>query len=306
MTIELTDKQQLIGFLKSHGLYTKHSLGQNFLIDHQALAKIIAAADLKSDDCVVEVGPGTGVLTNELVKVAKKVIAIELDAKLADLLRENHTEKNLRIINQDILKVNIPELVDDKSYKVVANIPYYITAKILKLFLTLKSKPEIIVLLVQKEVAERICAKAGQMSILALSVQAYGDPEIISIVKKESFFPSPEVDSAILRIRIRNSNIEARNTKQIQNSNLENSKIISDFDIWISDLANEKEFFRLIHVGFASKRKTLVNNLSAGLRIDKKAATDIIKSIGLSENVRAQELGIDQWIALIRELGIRN
>ncbi|MFA6963287.1 MAG: 16S rRNA (adenine(1518)-N(6)/adenine(1519)-N(6))-dimethyltransferase RsmA [Patescibacteria group bacterium] len=301
MSIDLTDKEQLTKYLKSKGLLAKQSLGQNFLVDREVLEKIVEAAEIKTSDTVIEVGPGLGTLTEELILRAGKVIAIEKDDKLAKLLSSQfcHPEldsgssivnldsgsqaavrnDNLVVLNSDILAVNVPELTGGKPYKVVANIPYYITAKIIKLFLTSENKPESIVLLVQKEVAERICAKPGQLSILALSVQAFGEPEIVSVVKRDSFFPAPAVDSAILRIRIQNS----------------------EFRIQPED---ERELFRLIHIGFASKRKTLINNLSAGLRIDKKAIADIIKSIGLGENARAQELSLEEWkkLSLILKL----
>jgi 16S rRNA (adenine1518-N6/adenine1519-N6)-dimethyltransferase len=266
--MDLTDKSQLLQYLKKNGLWAKKSLGQNFLIDGEALAKIAAAAELKSDDIVVEIGPGTGILTSELVKQAGEVIAVEMDDKLSEILRSSHPAKNLKIINNDILKVNLEELTGNREYKVVANIPYYITSKIIELFLTAKNKPEIIVLLVQKEVAERICAKPGSMSVLSVSVQLYGRPEIVDTIPSESFFPSPKVDSAILKIdSIRN----------------------------IDNSFNGKEFFRCVHIGFSSRRKTLVNNLSSGYHINKDKAFDIIRSAGLRENVRAQELNIDDW-----------
>lgn len=215
--MDLSDKTQLINYLKLNGLYTKHALGQNFLVDREVLDKIIETAEIEPDDLVIEVGPGVGTLTRELVKEAGEVRTVELDNKLAKLLgqlfhcsivslsggKSNEAMKqcnNLEIISADILKLNINELVGNEKYKVVANIPYYITSKILNFFLTAEKKPESITLLVQKEVAERICAKPGQMSVLAISVQAYAEPEIIEIVKASSFFPAPKVDSAVLRI----------------------------------------------------------------------------------------------------------
>lgn len=291
--MDLTDKDDLIKYLQSHGLYTKHSLGQNFLVDREVIMKIVGSAGLCDERCtidnelVIEVGPGLGTMTEELVKYADEVIAVEMDDKLADLLpivisseiersdkdfstldTSRSRNDKLVVVSDDILNVNIPELVGDRKYKVVANIPYYITSKILRLFLTLKNKPETIVVLTQKEVAERICAEQGDHSVLSLSVQAYGDPEIIDIVPASSFFPIPKVNSAILRIRIMNNELR---------------------------IMDEKELFRLINIGFASKRKTLVNNLSAGLHITKSESGDIIKKMGLSENIRAQELSLDQW-----------
>ncbi len=293
---DLTDKQQLLDYLKSNGLWANHGLGQNFLIDREALDKIVAAAEIDSHDCVIEIGPGVGTLTEELVQMAEKVIAVELDEKLVKLLDErmskseflmpnkssndqnpNNLKSQLKLINADILRINITELVGERKYKVVANIPYYITSKIIQLFLTTPNKPEEIVLLVQKEVAERICAKPGAMSVLALSVQVFGKPEIIGIVRKESFFPSPKVDSAILRIRTKS----------------QDQRIKPD---------DEKAFFRVANIGFSAKRKTLANNLSSGYHMDKQAAEDIIKSQGLSENIRAQELSVEDWQNLAHAL----
>ncbi|MDO8444431.1 MAG: 16S rRNA (adenine(1518)-N(6)/adenine(1519)-N(6))-dimethyltransferase RsmA [bacterium] len=309
--MDLSDKTQLINYLKQNGLYTKHALGQNFLVDREVLEKIVETAEIKPDDLVVEVGPGVGTLTTELIKKAGRVVAVEMDDRLAELMSKSeflmsnemsneespkwtfdefgfrHFIRNLtfgfrnsvlEVINADILKLNISELTkDNPAYKVVANIPYYITSKILQLFLTAEKKPESITLLVQKEVAERICARAGDMSILAISVQAYAEPEIVGIVKASSFFPAPKVDSAILRIK--------------------------DIELRIKEV-DEKEFFHLVHIGFASKRKTLVNNLAAGLHLDKEKSLAIIKSIGLNENVRAQELSIGEWVKLVQIINL--
>jgi 16S rRNA (adenine1518-N6/adenine1519-N6)-dimethyltransferase len=294
--MDLTDKKQLIEYLKSHGLYTKHALGQNFLVDRGVLDKIIEAAELQTDDTVIEVGPGLGVLSQEIVKHVKSFIAIEIDQVLAKLLEEqlNTISKSefpiskqipnskIQILNRDILGVNLGEVIGDRPYKVVANIPYYITSKILQLFLESPHPPLAIVMLVQKEVAERICAKPGEMSTLAVSVQVFGEPEIVGIVPRESFFPAPEVDSAIIRITIPNSKFQISNQRT-------NNKY------QFQDQAEEKEFFRLVHIGFASRRKTLANNLAAGFHIDKKLAADIIKQVGLSNGARAQELSIKEW-----------
>ena len=303
--MDLTNKSQLLDYLKQNDLWTKKGLSQNFLIDKVALNKIVASADIKPDDLIVEIGPGLGTMTQELIALAGEVVAVEMDEKLAGLLNQksnikDQNEKNkIKIINEDILKVNLNEIIGERSYKVVANIPYHITSKILELFLSRENKPEAMVLLVQKEVAERICAKPGEMSVLAVSVQLYGKPEIVDIVPKESFFPSPKVDSAILRIAISKSKFQNPNKNQNQNNK---NSIVSDFDIRISDLPTERDFFRLVHIGFAARRKTLINNLSAGYHISKEEASDIIKSIGLKDTVRAQELDISNWGELCRKM----
>ncbi len=274
-------KEKLIQYLKENHLYTDKSLGQNFLVDENALTKIIDAGQIEPADTIIEIGPGLGVLTERLVEKANKVISIELDQKLAELLKiknqrspvsaEARAEvgkiKNLEIINENALDFDLSSL-RTTDYKLIANIPYYITSKILEKFLTAENKPETIVLLVQKEVAERICAPAGEMSVLSVAVQAYGEPEIIDIVPAASFFPAPKVDSAILKI----------------------SKIKDQ----ISKIS-EKDFFRVVKIGFAARRKTLLNNLSAALRLDKGTILNILKSVKLNENVRAQELAVTEW-----------
>jgi len=285
--IDLTDKSQLLDYLKANSLWAKHGLGQNFLVSKEVLNSIIEAADIDPDDLIIEVGPGLGTLTQELVQKAERVIGIEKDEKLVTLLdgymaklsEENSITieqfNNFQVIAGDILDVNIPELVKDQMYKVVANIPYYITSRIIRLFLELPSQPTTIVMLVQKEVAERICAKPGEMSVLALSVQVYGKPEIIEIVKKESFFPAPAVDSAILRI----SYIEYQYPR-----------------------IPEKDLFRTINIGFAAKRKTLANNLQSGFHVEKIQAEAYIEEIGLKPSARAQELTLDNWADLTKVL----
>jgi 16S rRNA (adenine1518-N6/adenine1519-N6)-dimethyltransferase len=334
--INLTDKNELLNYLKSNGLWAKHSLGQNFLVNKEVLDQIVEAAELSRTDCVIEVGPGLGTLTQELLPKVDKLIAIEKDDNLAKLLetyvskmaedeeansdgmpkppfakatevaqlvRHDRNNDRLKIINGDILQVNIPELIGDRPYKVVANIPYYITSKILRLFLELPKQPETIVLLVQKEVAERICAKKGDMSTLAVSVQAYAQAEIVSIVPRNSFFPAPDVDSAILRIKVSSEGVErffplcqgyGGQVADAQNDKKDGQ------DDKLKEL--EKQLFRLVHIGFASRRKTLANNITSGYHLDKKIAADIIKSAGFSEGVRAQELDVQDWANLLNQI----
>ena len=257
-------------------LKAKKSLGQNFLKDADVLGRIIKAANLSQDDVVIEVGPGQGVLTELLAGVCKKVIAIELDDRLIEPLHTKFVDnKNVEIIHDDILKINLPELLTTNNiqpitYKVVANIPYYITAPIIRLFLETKIPPSEVIFMVQKEVAERICAKPGAMSILAVSVQYYAKAEFLFTVFKESFEPVPKVDSAIIKITL---------NLQLTTDNKEKTK----------------KFFRVVKSGFSAKRKTLINNLSNGLQIDKKEIEEKLGSIGFSPSVRAQELGVEDW-----------
>lgn len=280
--LDLTNKKELIGYLQSHGLYTNHGLGQNFLVNREVLERIVEIAGVAPEDFVLEIGPGVGTLTIELVKRAKQVLSVEIDKKLAELLptliesdESMKQSNNLEIINQDILQVNLNEILPETSYKLVANIPYYITSKIMELFLTTKNKPESITLLVQKEVGERICAQKGEMSVLAISIQVYGTPVMAGIVPREAFFPAPNVDSMILKID---------NIKQ-----------------W-NYAVTEKEFFRCVKVGFSAKRKTLANNLSIGYSVSKAKAEEIIAGVGFRADIRAQALGIEDWVRLAIEI----
>lgn len=266
-------------------LKAKKSLGQNFLKDEAVLARIIERANLSEKEIVIEVGPGQGVLTELLAKVCKKVIAIELDDRLVPILQEKFKDqKNVEIIHADILEINLPKLIEKEfklnniaSYKVVANIPYYITAPIIRLFLETKIPPSEVLFMVQKEVAERIVAKKGAMSILAVSVQYYATAEFCFTVFKESFEPKPKVDSAILRIAYR-SQFAAPNKEEV------------------------KKFFRVVKAGFSAKRKTLINNLANSLGLDKKEIEEKLGSLGFSPNTRAQELGVEDWQKLLSKL----
>ena len=294
----MLSKEEIKKILKSEDLKILKSLGQNFLIDENVLGKIVQAAELNKDDVVIEIGPGFGTLTEELSKKCGKVIAIEKDKKLAELLKRKvsrwqvetrhclvptelmsqHRQyiKNIKIINDDILRVDLSEFIkthsQDGKYKLVSNIPYYITSPIIKLFLESDIQPELIVLLTQKEVAERICAKPGKLSVLALSVQIYGDPEIVDYVNKSSFYPEPKVDSAILKIKNIKKNFPDEHYKNL---------------------------FRIIKIGFSSKRKKLANNLSAGLHIGKTQSEELFAKAGINLNARAQELGLEDWRKLV-------
>jgi 16S rRNA (adenine1518-N6/adenine1519-N6)-dimethyltransferase len=274
----------------------KKSLGQNFLRDKSIVNKIIESANLNADDFVIEVGPGTGILTEELVKMAGKVLAIEIDHTLIKPLQKKfENKKNVEILSGDILKINLPALLGHEmsKYKVIANLPYYITSPIIRLFLETEMPPQEMILMVQKEVAERITAspseipaesrsakrisrgKPGQMSILAVSVQYYAQAEIIFEVNRKCFDPVPEVDSSVIKI----SNLAYRQAGlKSQISKMEQNK-----------------FFRVVRAGFCAKRKTLSNNLSNSLHLDKKEVEEKIKAVGFKPTARAQELSVEDW-----------
>ncbi len=257
-------------------------LGQNFLKDGQVIKKIIDSANLQLDNFVLEIGPGEGALTEELAKHAKMIVAIEIDRVLAKKLEEKFKNTpNVKIINSDILKINLLDLISkyqipNTRYKVVANLPYYITSPIIRLFLEAQIKPKEMILMVQKEVAERIVAKPGKMSILAVSVQYYAQSKLLFEVSKESFCPVPKVDSAVIKI----ANISQNNASKEE----------------------IKGFFRLVKSGFCSKRKTLANNVHSSLKLDKKIIEEKLKKIGLTSNTRAQELSIEKWKELLNIL----
>ena len=258
----------------SHG--PKKSLGQHWLKDPEILADIAEAAELTGDDVVLEIGPGLGTLTSRLLARANSVIAVEFDADLARKLPGQFPGKKLTVVNQDILQFDLNQL--PKNYKVVANVPYYITSKIVEKLMTAENKPSIAVLLVQKEVAERIAAEAGNMSILSVSVQIFAEAELDIEVPRQFFTPPPKVDSQVVILRTRNN------------------PLITPED--------QRDFFRIVKAGFSAKRKKLRSSLSGGLGIDKIAAEELLKNAGISPDARAEDLAIEDWKRLLK--GWRN
>lgn len=266
-----------VGLLKRHNLRADKALGQNFLQDHAALEKIVRAADIQADDQVLEIGPGLGSLTRYLAVTARKVTAVELDPDLLGPLGVIlKPYQNVRVVQGDILDLKISELIDQPDYIVAANIPYNITSAIIRHLLEGDVKPRRVVLTIQKEVAERICAQAGDMSLLALSVQVYGKPSIAAKIPAGSFYPVPNVDSAILRIDIHKEPL-------IPHELL-------------------KTFFRLIKAGFSQKRKTLRNSLSAGLNISAQQAVDILTAAQIDFMRRAETLSMEEWKRLCKQI----
>jgi len=272
--MNLVLKKAVKNLLKKYKIQPLKGFGQNFLINREVLKKIIEAANLTKNDIVLEIGPGIGNLTQELAKRAKKVVAIEKDQKMVEILKEALKEyKNVEIIKEDILKTNIQYLISNIQYKVVANLPYYITSPVIRKFLESENQPKEMILMVQKEVAQRICSKPPDMSILAVSVQFYAEPEIVSYVSKKSFWPSPKVDSAILKISALNQRRKS---------------------------AFNQRFFKIVKAGFSQPRKQLVNNLSNGLRIDKIKTEDWLLKNNIQPSQRAETLSIKDWMNLTK------
>jgi 16S rRNA (adenine1518-N6/adenine1519-N6)-dimethyltransferase len=256
--------------LKRYGLRPHKGLGQNFLQDPIALDKIVAAAEIQSTDTVLEIGPGLGSLTRYLAASAREVVAVELDQHLLPPLKTVLAPyRNVRLIHGDILELSPDDLIQEQDYVVAANIPYYITSAVIRHLLESRHKPRRIVLTIQKEVAQRICEKPGDMSLMALSVQVYGRPHIAAHIPAGAFFPSPNVDSSVLVI-----------------------------DIYPTPLVPHKyleTFFKLIKAGFSQKRKTLRNSLSAGLAIAPASAAELLEGAGIDPQRRAETLSIDEW-----------
>ena len=257
--------------LSSYDLRARKGLGQNFLIDGGILKKLAAAAELTSSDTVIEVGPGLGVLTEALVEKAGKVIAIELDNHLADILKAHFTDTNkVKVIQDDVLKINPSDILGKQTeYKVVANLPYYITSAVIRHFLEAPVKPGMMILMVQKEVAQQITAQPGEMSLLSVSVQLYGKPTVVSKVSAHCFYPAPNVDSAILKIAVYPE-------QKIQTDDIDG-------------------FFSIVRAGFSANRKQIINSLSNGLKVPKTDIIPVLEQAGIDPQRRAETLTIDEW-----------
>ena len=243
------------------------------------------------EDTVLEIGPGLGVLTSELVINAKQVIAVEVDRQAIKYLNDNFSEEikaeKLRIVEGDALRINYKaQGLEDFNFKIVANLPYSITSHFFKNFLELGPKPEEIVVMIQYEVAKRMIAEPGEMNLLALSVQLYSEAEILFKVPPQSFWPEPEVDSAVVRL-VLNKELPARNASH------------SDVGGVNADI---KQMFRVAKMGFSSKRKQLHNNLSSGLKLKTDAVKGIFAGFGWREDIRAQDLSLEDWILLTKTL----
>jgi len=273
--------------LQQWGLRPSKGLGQNFLIDRTVLEKIVAAAELAPDDVVLEVGAGLGMLTKRLARNAGGVVAVELDKRLMPVLRSVLIDfDNITLIQGDILALDPAALINAASiqhpvsniqYKVVANLPYYITSAVLRHLLEASLKPQRMVITVQREVAKRIVAKPGQMSLLAVSVQFYGRPRLLFHIKPGSFYPSPGVQSAVVRI-----DLHATPPVPVEDT---------------------VAFFRVVRAGFAQRRKQLRNGLAAGLRLPPDEVAVQLKKVDVDSRRRAQTLSLEEWARVTHVLG---
>lgn len=249
-------------------------LGQVFLKDKKIIQKIIQAAKIKPKDQILEIGPGKGVLTKFLIKTGAEIIAVEKDPELVEFLKNIFKNKsNLNIVRGDIRDFfqNTEYKILKPGYKAIGNIPYYLTSRLLRLLLESSIKPSLIVLMIQKEVAERLIARPPKMNLLSASVQFYAKPKIICYVPKTAFYPKPKVDSAVVTITPINTNI---------------------------DKAQTKIFFAVIKAGFKQPRKLLINNLSKNLNLEKEYIQKIFLQSNMSLNTRAQNLSIKEWSSL--------
>lgn len=274
---------EIKALLREFGLRPRKKLGQNFLVDRHVLKRILSAAEIGSQDTVLEVGSGLGTLTQALAERARRVVAVEVDEQLVAVLRQRFEARaNTEIILGDILALDIARLVQEgpahhvPSYKVVANIPYYITSTVLRHLLEASVRPQLVVVMVQREVAQRIVAKPGQMSLLAVSVRFYGQPRLVSRVPARSFYPVPKVDSAIVRIDPH-----------------------AQLPLAAGDIA---PFFDVVRAGFAQRRKQLRNALGHGLGLPAEYVAQVMAGAGMDARRRAQTLSVSEWVALYRAL----
>ncbi|MEL7625350.1 MAG: 16S rRNA (adenine(1518)-N(6)/adenine(1519)-N(6))-dimethyltransferase RsmA [Anaerolineaceae bacterium] len=256
--------------LKKYGIKPKKSLGQNFLIEPAGLNKVIEAAELTVEDEVLEIGAGLGSLTYLLAQSVRQVVAVEIDRAMLPPLREALAEfDSVRIVEGDILALHPDNLMQQQNYVVVANIPYYISSAIIRHLMNAHSKPKRVVLTVQKEVAERVLARDGKMSLLSLSVQIFGQVSLAGVIPAGSFLPAPDVDSAVLRIDL--------------------------YPEPLVLLEQQVAFFKLAHAGFGQKRKTLRNSLSTGLTLPSLQVEKLLSENGIDPQRRAETLTILEW-----------
>lgn len=274
-------KSSVNNLLKNYHIKPLKKFGQNFLMEKSIVNKLIKTGDLKKNDIILEIGPGTGILTKEIAERVKKVIAVEKDVKMCQILRQELKGfDNIEIIQTDILSYKLQVT----NYKIISNLPFYLTAVAIRKFLEEKNPPKEMVLIVQKEVAQRICSKPPQMNLLAVAVQFYAEPKIIDYVSKKSFWPEPEVDGAIIKLKIKN----LPEKTGIPDKSGKKSK------------ADHEQFFRIVKAGFSHPRKTLLNNLSNGLKLKKNEVQQWLNKNNIKPSQRAESLSLQDWIDLTK------
>jgi 16S rRNA (adenine1518-N6/adenine1519-N6)-dimethyltransferase len=275
--------QSIGALLRAHGLRPRKRLGQNFLSDPVALGRIVDAADLSPEDVVVEVGAGVGTLTRPLAEQAGRVLALELDDDLVAILRDHVANlTNVQVLHGDVLRFSASQFTHC-GYKVVGNLPYYITSAVLRHFLEKVPRPRLMVVTVQREVGDRIVAGPGKMSLLAVSVQFYGQPRIVARIPAGAFYPPPQVDSAVVRV-----DVGAQPT------------------IILEEGIDEAAFFRVVRAGFSQKRKTLRNSLSAGLGFPPATVEEVLEQAGVDSRRRAETLSLIEWAGVVHTFSSRS
>jgi 16S rRNA (adenine1518-N6/adenine1519-N6)-dimethyltransferase len=271
--IDLTNIRELRSLLYAHQMRPNKAFGQNFLVDRSVLQRIIGAAEINAGDQVLELGAGTGVLTRELAKHARRVVAVELERDMLSLLAETTRHfANVELVERNMLYVDPAGVFGSEAYKLVANLPYYITAPTFRHFLESTNPPRLLVVMVQYEVAQRIVAEPGDLSLLGVSVQFYGKPKIIAHVPARAFYPAPKVDSAILRIDLKDE---------------------------VPLTSNQRDsFFRLVQAGFSERRKQLHNSLAHGLHRKDAVVQAWLSAASIDPARRAETLSIEEWLQL--------
>lgn len=273
--IDLTNVRDLRNLLFAHNMRPNKAFGQNFLIDREILQKIVGAAEINTQDAILEVGAGTGVLTRELAQHAGRVVAVEVERDMLELLAETTgAYANVERIAGNLLYLDPLDVFGQGLYKLVANLPYYITAPTFRHFLESANPPRLMVVMVQQEVAQRITAQPGDLSLLAISVQFYGNPRIVARVPASAFYPPPKVDSAILRIDVH-----------------EQAPLMQK---------ERESFFRVVQAGFSERRKQLHNSLTHGLHRKNEDVKSWLVAANIDASRRAETLSIDEWLQLWR------
>ena len=273
---DLFSPTKIKNLFNQYHILPKKSLGQHFLIDRNSTEKIVTVVRTGKEDTIIEIGAGLGALTVPLAKVCPKLIAYEIDRRLLPILGEvTRDDKNVEIRNEDARRIKSQEL-RVKNFSIVGNLPYYLTSFLLKHFLTLEYKPKRIIVTIQKEVAQRICSIPPAMSLLAVSVQVYGKPKIHRYISKGSFWPPPTVDSALLEIKL--------------------------YDKPFLNSSEEESFFKLVKVGFGSRRKVLLGNVRGVFGGESAWWEQIFTNVGLDTKIRAEALDIHQWHKLFAAL----